>query len=220
MTALSPRDGYRLWAATYAEETAISFLDEELARALSPSPTGRRLLDAGCGTGRRMRAANASLAIGIDASPEMLDAGEASAMAAADLCALPFVAGSFDLIWCRLVLGHLRTLQEAYDELARVCVTGGALFVSDFHADAALAGHTRSFRDSGGTVHQIEHHIYSSSDHVDSAARSGFALKGSRDGAVGPSIEHFYARAGRRDVYARDLGLPLVAAFSFRRKAD
>src|ERR1700761_9254049 len=65
VTALTPRDGYRLWASTYAEETAISFLDEELARSLTRPLAGKRLLDAGCGTGRRLRAAEASLAIGI-----------------------------------------------------------------------------------------------------------------------------------------------------------
>jgi malonyl-CoA O-methyltransferase len=220
VTALTPRDGYRLWASTYAEETAISFLDEELARALTRPLAGKRLLDAGCGTGRRLRAADASLAIGIDASPEMLDAGQATGIAAADLCALPFSAHSFDVIWCRLVLGHLRTLQQAYDELARVCVPGGELFVSDFHAEAASAGHTRSFRGADGQVYQIEHHIYDSSAHIAAAAQSGFALEGSQDGLVGPSIEHFYAHAGRNDAYVRDLGLPVVAAFAFRRQAD
>ncbi len=108
MTALAPREAYRLWAPTYATETAISFIEDELARALSPPPGGKRLLDAGCGTGRRLLGANAALRFtaGIDASFEMLKAGNAAHVAAADVRNLPFAAESFDLIWCRLVLGR------------------------------------------------------------------------------------------------------------------
>ncbi len=218
MTALAPREAYRLWAPTYAAETAISFIEDELTRALSPPPDGKRLLDAGCGTGRRLPGAHASLAAGIDASFEMLKAGHATCLAAADVRNLPFAAGSFDLIWCRLVLGHLQPLQSAYDELARVCAPGGDLLVSDFHAAAARAGHTRSFRDTGGAVHEIEHHIYDCDAHIAAAARSGFALSQMREGTIGPSVEHFYTRAGRHDLYLRDLGLPVVASFCFKRR--
>jgi len=217
MTALAPRDAYRLWAPTYASETAISFIEEELARELSPPLAGKRLLDAGCGTGRRLLGVGAALALGIDASPEMLKSGHAHRVAAADLYALPFTAGSFDVVWCRLVLGHLRHLQSAYDELARVCAPGGGLLVSDFHATAAAAGHKRSFRDSSGVVHEIEHHIYDDAAHISAAAQSGFTLLRARDGAIGPSVEQFYTRAGRQDVYLKDLGLPVVASFCFRR---
>lgn len=218
MTALAPREAYRLWAPTYAAETAISFIEDELARALSPLPDGKRLLDAGCGTGRRFSGIDASLAAGVDVSFEMLKAGEAGCVATADVRALPFSAGSFDLIWCRLVLGHLQPLRSAYDELARVCASGGDLLVSDFHAAAARAGHTRSFRDTGGAVHEIEHHIYDCDAHVDAAAHSGFALSQMREGTIGPSVEDFYVRAGRRDLYLRDLGLPVVASFCFKRQ--
>lgn len=218
MTALAARDAYRLWAPTYATETAISFVEDELARELSPPLAGKRLLDAGCGTGRRLRGIEASFAAGIDASPEMLRSGDADRVAAADLCALPFAAGSFDAVWCRLVLGHLKYLQSAYDELARICAPGGELLVSDFHAAAATAGHKRSFRDTSGVVHEIEHYIYDGAIHIAAAARSGFVLLRARDGAIGPPVEQFYARAGRQDAYLRDLGLPVVASFCFRRQ--
>lgn len=218
MTALAAREAYRLWAPTYATETAISFIEDALARDLSPPLVGKRLLDAGCGTGRRLRGVDASFAAGIDASPEMLRSGDAECVAAADLCALPFAGSSFDVVWCRLVLGHLRHLQRAYDELARVCAPGGELLVSDFHAAAAAAGHKRSFRDSSGAVHEIEHHIYDGATHISAAARSGFSLLRARDGAIGPSVEQFYARAGRQDGYQRDLGLPVVASFCFERQ--
>ncbi len=217
MTVLAPRDGYRLWAQTYAAETAISIIEDELARDLSPPLAGKRLLDAGCGTGRRLHGADASFATGIDASFEMLRSGKAERVAAADLLALPFAPASFDVVWCRLVLGHLPRLQDGYDELARVCAPDGELLVSDFHAAAAAAGHKRSFRDSGGVVREIEHHVYDRAAHVSAAVRSGFALLHAGDGTIGPSVEHLYTRAGRHDSYLRDIGLPVVASFRFRR---
>src|SRR5437764_3184544 len=101
---MGPQEAYRLWAPTYAAETAVSFLDEELAVALSPALEGKRLLDAGCGTGRRHVKDRAALAIGVDASEDMLLAGVAERVAAADLRALPFPSQCFDLVCCRLLV--------------------------------------------------------------------------------------------------------------------
>lgn len=214
MSALSPREAYRLWAPTYANETAISFLDEELVTALSPTPTGKRLLDAGCGTGRRLGRCNAAFAAGIDLSPEMLAAGGIANAAAADVRALPFGNASFDIVWCRLVLGHLADPLSAYRELARVCTPCGSLLVTDFHADAVAAGHRRTFRDRTGAQYEIEHHVH---DHSYLASSVGFSLMDELEGSIGPSVESFYIQAGRRDGYARDKGLAVVSAFLFQR---
>jgi len=64
------REGYRLWAPTYADETLPCFLDEELARDMLGGLPKNHLLDAGCGVGRRIR--DIPGATGIDLSPEML----------------------------------------------------------------------------------------------------------------------------------------------------
>src|SRR5215475_5033850 len=150
MTALAPRDAYRLWAPTYRNETVISFIDETLTSELSPACEGRRLLDAGCGIGRRLP--ENAFAVGVDLSEHMLTAGGAARVAVADVRSLPFADHEFDLVWCRLVLGHLPDLAPAYAELARVCRPAGHVLVTDFHSDAAAAGHTRSFRDDAGVV--------------------------------------------------------------------
>lgn len=217
MSALDPREAYRLWAPTYAAETAISFLDEELVRDLSPSPANGRLLDAGCGTGRRLVSDGTALAVGVDISFEMLAAGGKRIVAAADLRALPFAAREFDLIWCRLVLGHLPELSGAYCEMARVCRPGGHLLVSDFHADAVRAGHRRSFRDASGLLHEVEHHLHDGGAHAAVAAQAGFILMASREAFVGPSVEPFYRYTGKEAAYHKDRGLAVIAAFLFRR---
>lgn len=220
MITLAADRAYRLWAPSYSEETAISLLDEELATELSPPVTGKRLLDAGCGTGRRLIGLNAGLAIGADICREMLMAGGQRRVAVADVRSLPFPAGFFDVIWCRLVLGHMSDPMAAYRELARVCCAGGFLFVSDFHPDAVAAGHRRSFRDSFGTVFAVEHHVHDISSHVAMAAEAGLATRAQRAGRVGSTVERLYAQADRMPAYEKDFGLPVVAAFLFQRTAD
>jgi malonyl-CoA O-methyltransferase len=215
--ALAPREAYRLWAPTYATETAISFIDEELTTALSPPLANKRLLDAGCGIGRRMACSEAALSIGVDASPEMLAASKAKSVAAADVRALPFADRQFDIVWCRLVLGHLSDPTPAYREMGRVCSPEGHLLVTDFHVDAVAAGHRRSFRDGTGAVHEVEHHTHDGAIHQAAAERAGFTMLARRDGIIGASVEDFYIRAGRLQLYERDKGLAVVAVYLFRR---
>lgn len=225
MALLDPLEGYRRWAPGYSAETAISYLDDRLVGATSPPSAGRRLLDAGCGTGRRLLAADAALAVGVDPSAEMLAAGIGSAPCdpryralLGDVRALPLPDRSFDLVWCRLVLGHLPELATAYAELARVLAPGGRLIVTDFHPAAHAAGHRRTFRDDEG-VHEIEHHAHAPADHLAMAGAQGLTLLDQREAAIGPDVRDFYARAGRLPQYEAHRGLPVVIALAFGREA-
>jgi malonyl-CoA O-methyltransferase len=218
MSALSAREGYRLWAPHYERETPVSALEDRLVAGMGPNPEGRRLLDVGCGTGRRMRASRAAVAIGIDATREMLARGsEAGRVAAGEARALPVASGRFDLVWCRLVVGHLLALGPAYAELARVCRHGGTIVVTDFHPRAAAAGHRRSFRDRTGAVRELMHHVHAEADHLRAAADHGLILTVRQQGEVGPAVRAFYAEAGRLGAYEEQVGLPLVLALAFVR---
>lgn len=221
---LPPREAYRLWAPVYEGETAVSFVDDRLVAALTPPLEGRRMLDAGCGTGRRLRrVAGAALVAGVDLTWEMLVCGRRGdgvapgILAAADVRALPFATGAFDVVWCRLVVGHLPSLGAVYAELARVCRAGGTVVVTDFHPEAARAGHTRSFRDAGGRLHHVEHHVHLPAHHLRAARAAGLEPQCRRDGGVGPELRPFYQQAGRMDRFEADAGLPIVLALSFRR---
>jgi malonyl-CoA O-methyltransferase len=172
-----------------------------------------RLLDAGCGIGRRI--ANDPHAVGMDLSPAMLAAGGASNVVEGDIRSMPFEAERFDMVWNRLVIGHIPDPKRAYEEFARVTKLGGYVFVTDFHPDAARAGHQRSFTDANGTVHAIEHYVHT--DHIEFAQRAGLSLIEHRNGVVGPSIRNFYVRGIGMKVYRRDEGLNLVAAYLFRK---
>jgi malonyl-CoA O-methyltransferase len=220
MTVLSPAVGYALWAPAYVE-TAVSALEAAVVGSLGVPLTGRRVLDVGCGNARRLadaREAGAAVTLGVDLSPEMLRQSSGSApLAAADVRALPVADGAFDVVWCRLVLGHVAELGAAYAELARVCAVGGALLVTDFHPAASAAGHRRTFRDAAGELHELEHHVHRARAHRAAAARAGLAYRERRDRVVGDAVREFYERAGRLDMYERQRGLPLVLALLFSR---
>jgi malonyl-CoA O-methyltransferase len=201
MTALDPRQAYRLWAPNYHGDNALCMLENQLVSDLTPSPQGRRL----------------AFSFGVDASSEMLEAGGLTNVATADVRALPFPADLFDLVWCRLMLGYLPDLGAGYAELGRVCCAGGQVMVTDFHADATRAGHRQTFRDSDGALHEITHYTYDAKAHLEAAAAAGLSLLFHHDGIVGPAIRSLYQQADRLDMYERDRGLAVVALFLFEK---
>ncbi len=224
MTALGVREAYRLWAPTYAAETAISVIEASLVDALTPDLSTLRLLDAGCGEGRRLLRAGAASAVGVDLSPEMLRAGVGLDIhrpglrtLTGDVRALPLPDRAFDVVWCRLVIGHLQEIDAVYAELGRVADHGAAVIVTDFHPQAQAAGHRRTFR-AEGQVHEIEHYVHTLRDHVRAAGAAGLRLRAGAQGRVGPGVRGFYERAGRLSLYQEHLDLPVVLALAFQRE--
>lgn len=222
MSLLAAKEAYRLWAPTYEAENAITHLEQGLVAELGPAPSGLRLLDVGCGTGRRLLGSEAARAVGVDLSPEMLAEGcRNAALADADLLegdvrALPLPDSMFDLVWCRLVIGHVAELAAAYAELARVAAAGASVVVTDFHGAAYAAGHRRTFRHRG-EVHEAVHHLHSAEAQIEAARRAGLTLRARAEAAIGPEVRHFYAQAGREALYREHCGLPVVLALVFTR---
>lgn len=220
---LSADEAYALWAPTYSEETAVSLLEDQLVTAMCPPLAGLRLIDVGCGTGRRMITAGTATATGIEPCKGMIEAGAAQRSGRPDLqvlqgdaSALPIRNANFDIAWCRLVLGHLGAIARPYRELARVLVTGGQAIVSDFHPAAYANGHRRTFRNSGA-LYEIENHPHSPADHIAAAEAAGLTLVEWAEATVGPPIRDFYAAANRLRDYTDQLGMPLVLALRFEK---
>jgi malonyl-CoA O-methyltransferase len=213
-----------MWAPGYEPENAVTFLEDNLVRALGPSPAGKRLLDAGCGTGRRLVETGALRAVGVDLSPEMLEQGRANHRLAAatliegDICDLPLAGAGFDLVWCRLALGHVADLELAYRELARVTQPRGEVIVTDFHPAAHAAGHRRRFR-VGEDVFEVLHHCRSKDEHAEAARKAGLNLREWAEAPIGPEVRKFYDEKGRQDAYQEHAGLPVVLALAFVRDA-
>jgi malonyl-CoA O-methyltransferase len=220
VNTLSAREAYKLWAPTYAQETTVSAIENEVVTRLAIPTAGKRLLDAGCGIARRLLDSDAAFCVGVDLSPEMLaHAATRTRLAAANVNALPLRDHQFDVVWCRLVMGHVPDAAEIYRQLARVCARSGTIVISDFHPAAVAAGHRRTFRDSGGVVREVVHHVHTAQAHIRAAEMAGLEPFAQDNGVVGASIRDFYVAAGRIDAYDAQLGLPLVLALAFKKLA-
>jgi 2-polyprenyl-3-methyl-5-hydroxy-6-metoxy-1,4-benzoquinol methylase len=100
--------------------------------------SGRRVLDAGCGTayGSAMLAAGAATSVvGVDRAESVLasvrgDMPDNVELATADLRELPFNDDSFDLVVCFEVIEHIAEPGAVLDELTRVLEPNGILLVS------------------------------------------------------------------------------------------
>jgi SAM-dependent methyltransferase len=127
-------------AAYVASATHASGEDLERLVAVAAPRSGERALDLGCGVGHTLRriAPLVGLAVGADATIEMLEAGRNSVVSApnaafvqSDATALPFADAAFDLVTCRLAAHHFGDPARAFREVARVLRRGGRFVLVD-----------------------------------------------------------------------------------------
>jgi SAM-dependent methyltransferase len=118
-------DGFTDGADPEYEEQILPLAAEELAGA-------RRVLDVGCGDGQVSRLAGrlgADLVIGVDPTWNQVavahERGGATGFARAGAAALPFADASFDAVVACLVFEHIRDVDDAIAEVARVLEPGG-----------------------------------------------------------------------------------------------
>lgn len=128
-------------------------IEEELILDLIGPPSGKRLLDVGCGDGVFSVGLTQSGAgvMGIDDEPRMLvtarrRANEASIQAnfiEGDAQALPFVDGAFDIVAVVTVLCFVSDPERAFRKIARVLRPGGRLVIGRFGRYSSWAAKRR-----------------------------------------------------------------------------
>jgi demethylmenaquinone methyltransferase/2-methoxy-6-polyprenyl-1,4-benzoquinol methylase len=116
---------------------------KRLLVSLVPDVASMKALDLACGTGdiAFQLASRGGRVVGLDVTLRMLELArrrpEASARSvtfvAGDMTALPFPAGSFDVVSTGYGLRNVPTLTDALGEIARVLRTGGLLVSLDFN---------------------------------------------------------------------------------------
>lgn len=151
---------YDVLAEAYAAENetgiANAYYERPAVLALAGEVAGRRILDAGCGSGALTKALRDRGAVmsGIDSSTAMLELARRRLGGGADLRAgdlrdpLPFPDGVFDDVIASLVLHYLQDWGPTLGELRRVLRAGGRLIVS---VDHPFAIHALQRRDGQRT---------------------------------------------------------------------
>jgi SAM-dependent methyltransferase len=136
---------YDSFAEAYSAETENNIVNAYWARssimALAGDVAGRRILDAGCGSGPLSAALRdrGAIVTGIDASAGMLALarrrlGDDAALHVVDLRdPLPFADGAFDDVVASLVLHYLEDWGPTLAEMRRVLRPGGRLIASVHH---------------------------------------------------------------------------------------
>jgi len=144
MTSVRAND-YDSFADGYSAENETSLLNAYYERPamleLAGDVAGRRILDAGCGSGPLFAALRDRGAVmtGVDASAGMLELARRRLGADADLRVadlanpLPFPDDTFDDVVASLVLHYLEDWGPTLTELRRVLTPGGRLIVSVEH---------------------------------------------------------------------------------------
>ncbi|MBI4629783.1 MAG: class I SAM-dependent methyltransferase [Candidatus Rokubacteria bacterium] len=123
----------------------------QLERALGRPVRGQRLLNLGCGTGGFSEAAAQAGAEvwSVDASHDAVAITAARADRARALVAaaeaLPFVDGSFDVVYCFSTLEHVADAGDAVREMVRVLRRDGTIYLHTPNRWACFEGHYKIF---------------------------------------------------------------------------
>jgi SAM-dependent methyltransferase len=142
---------YDSFAAAYTADSDAgiqnAYYERPAILALAGDVTGRRILDAGCGSGPLFASLRdrGAVVTGIDSSAGMLEVarrrlGDGADLQVADLGSpLPFPDGAFDDVVASLVLHYLEDWGPTLAELRRVLAPGGRLIVAVDHPFAVQA---------------------------------------------------------------------------------
>ncbi len=130
-------DEFAGWYERQRHQGYHAMLDELELSLVRPHCAGRRVFEAGCGTGLILRelAPLASQATGLDLSHGMLEqAGQRGLQVVqGNVAQLPFADASFDVVVSFKVLAHVEAIDLALAELARVTRPGGRLFLEFYN---------------------------------------------------------------------------------------
>lgn len=117
---------------------------------------GKKILDAGCGSGRyaiALARCGAAKVTAIDISPEAIRLARERASAYSNVffqtgsvLDLPFKNKTFDFVWCAGVLHHTRNSNLGLSEITRVLKPGGKLFLLLYGRGGHYWAHTLALR--------------------------------------------------------------------------
>ncbi len=138
-------EGYNLFADQYSHNhNYLNTFEDDGFFILMGDACGKKVLDAGCGTGRaidRIKIAGARDITGIDVSDKMIEIAQkhhsTAKFVVGDCEEMPFEDESFDVVVAMFLIVHLKKLDKFFDEVYRVLKPGGVFIVSNVNQKKA-----------------------------------------------------------------------------------
>ena len=167
------REYYDEFSAWYEKERHLGYhamVDDLEVDLLGDFVGDKDVLEVGCGTGLILErvADKAERAMGVDISRGMLHraAGRGLQVVQGDVTALPFAANSFDVVYSFKVLAHVKDIDRALAEMARVTRRGGHLLL-EFYNPYSLRFLAKRLAGPGAISRETdESAIYTRWDHA------------------------------------------------------
>ena len=175
-------DAYAAWAPRYPPYAHNALMEVEQAAllALLPPVAGRRVLDAGCGTGRYVQLLDAlgARVVGIDLSAAMLARARPLSrhLLRADMTALPLASGCCDVVVSGLAVIDVEAIDPVAAEWARVLCHRGVVVYSTVHPIGRDLGWQRTY-DAGGVSRSLPAHWHAREDHQRACAKVGLDIE-------------------------------------------
>jgi malonyl-CoA O-methyltransferase len=181
---LDIQTGYDQWAASYAyEKNPIKSTSDEIIIKMLPHLSGKRVMDAGCGSGyfcQHAEREGAKAIVGIDFSSKMIEQAikicKYTKFLVDDIQNIDLQESSVDILICALVLGHVEKIDMVISKFSKTLVKDGVLVISDFHPFLSLRGQRRTFR-SGKEYLEVPHYIHMLHRYINLLTQSGFAIE-------------------------------------------
>ena len=148
-------DAYAAWAPSYPPyaHNALMEIEQTAVLSLLPPVSGRRVIDAGCGSGRYVQLLTAlgARVVGIDTSEAMLARARclSATVIRADMSRLPFGNASCDVVVSGLAIVDVVDLGAVIAEWARVLCRRGVLVCSTLHSAGGDLGWVRTYEIDG-----------------------------------------------------------------------
>jgi len=177
------QSGYDQWAQTYSyEKNPIKSFSDEMIMKMLPNLNGKRIIDAGCGSGYFCQYAEqqgAKDVVAIDFSSKMIEQANKickyTKFQVGDIQHIEFQASSADIVICALVLGHLEKLELIIAKLSNALAKDGVLVISDFHPFLSLKGQRRTFR-IGKENFEVPHYIHMLNEYINLLTECGLTI--------------------------------------------
>ena len=219
---LSSRDAYGIWYAFYDDQpdNAVLFLEEKLfSEMLSHTEIkNRNILDIGCGTGRHWKEIldHKPLKLtGIDNSHEMTGKlkkkfADAEVFVSDKIPEEIFGDSAFDIIISTLTIGHIKDIDQYFQEWNRILKEGGKILITDFHPDAFSAGMKRSFPHKDEVI-EVENYLYDTEFLMKIFSELKWEIISTYEKKIDDEVKHLFEKQNFMSAYDKFYGTPLIS---------